>query len=109
MAHLAIYNGKTFDEFEASSRYQYAVIYRVRGNTTLRGVPYRARVRLYNYVTGGLVDQDDSLASDGSFTFYLKDNSLLCSQILAMNDTNVRVRGFGPISPAEIPDSPITI
>lgn len=109
LSHLAIYNGKTFDEFEASSRYQYAVIYRVRGNTTLRGVPYRARVRLYNYRTGELVDQGDSAASDGSFTFYLKDNALLCSQILSMADTNVRVRGFGPISPAEIPDSPITL
>lgn len=109
LAHVAIYNGKTFDQFEASSRFQYATIYRVRGNTTLRGVPYRARVRLYNYRTGEMVDQDDSKASDGSFTFYMKDNSLLCSQILAMNDTNVRVRGFGPIAPAEIPDSPITI
>lgn len=109
MSHLAIYNGKTFDEFEASSRFQYNTIYRVRGNTTLRGVPYRARVRLYNYVTGELVDQGESRTSDGSFTFYLKDNSTLCSQILSMNDTNVRVRGFGPISPAEIPDSPITI
>lgn len=109
LSHLAIYNGKTFDQFEASSRFQYATIYRVRGNTTLRGVPYRARVRLYNYRTGEMVDQDDSKASDGSFTFYMKDNSLLCSQILAMNDTNVRVRGFGPIAPAEIPDSPITI
>lgn len=109
LSHLAIYNGRTFDEFEAASRYQYATIYRVRGNTTLRGVPYRARVRLYNYRTGELVDQGDSAASDGGFTFYLKDNATLCSQILSMADTNVRVRGFGPISPAEIPDSPTTL
>ena len=109
MAHLAVFNGKTFSDFEAASRYQYAIIYRVRGNTTLRGVPYRARVRLYHYRTGELVDQMDSAATDGSFTFYLKDNSLVCSQILSMNDTNVRVRGFGPIAPSEIADSPITI
>ena len=109
LAHLAIYNGKTFQQYEAASRYQYATIYRIRGNTTLRGVPYRARVRLYHYRTGELVDQGDSAASDGAFTFYLKDNSQICAQILSMADSNIRVRGFGPINPAEIPDTPVTL
>ena len=104
MAHFAVYNGKTFEEFEASTRYQFTTIYRVRGVTTLRAAPYSARVRLYHYRSGVLVDQMDSQAADGSFTFYLKDNSLVTSQILSMNDSNVRVRGFGPIIPAEILD-----
>ena len=107
ISHFAMYTGKCFENFEAATRYQYSKIYRVRGNTTLRGVPYRATVRLYNYRTGELMEQKESQASDGLFSFYLRDNSLVCSQILAMNDQNVRVRGFGPISPAELPDPPI--
>jgi hypothetical protein len=104
IAHFAIYNGKTFEDFEAATRYQFTTIYRVRGVTTLRAAPYNARVRLYHYRSGELLAQQDSQAADGSFTFYLKDNSLVASQILSMNDSNVRVRGFGPIIPAEIPD-----
>ena len=66
-------------------------------------------MRLYHYRTGELVDQGDSAASDGAFTFYLKDNSQICAQILSMADSNIRVRGFGPINPAEIPDKPVTL
>ena len=108
ISYFALYNGKTFENYEAATRYQYSKIYRVRGVTTLRGVPYRATVRLYYYRTGELIEQKDSELPDGLFNFWLRDNSLVCSQILSMNDQNVRVRGFGPIAPAEIPDPPVT-
>ena len=104
MAYFAMYSGRTFSEFEVTSRYSYATIYRVRGNTTLRGIPYRANVRLYDYITGKLIDEMESASSDGLFQFYLKDNSLVNAYVAAMNDQNVRVRAFGPLVPAEIQD-----
>jgi hypothetical protein len=104
MSYFAMYSGRTFTEYEVSSRHSYSIIYRVRGNTTLRGIPYRARVRLYDYITGELIDEMDSATTDGLFQFYLKDNSLVNAFVAAMNDQNVRVRAFGPLVPAEIQD-----
>lgn len=104
MSYFAMYSGRTFTEYEVSSRHSYSIIYRVRGNTTLRGIPYRARVRLYDYITGELIDEMESATSDGLFQFYLKDNSLVNAFVAAMNDQNVRVRAFGPLVPAEIQD-----
>lgn len=107
LSHFAVYKDKTFTEAEASSRSGYTTIYRIRGNVTLRGVPYSATVRMYDYASGALVGSLLSASADGSYEFYLKDNSPLAAQILSTNDTNVRVRGFGPVVPAEIPDLPV--
>lgn len=107
LAHFAVYKDKTFTAEEAASRSGYTTIYRIRGNVTLRGVPYSATVRMYDYASGELVGSLLSASADGSYEFYLKDNSPLAAQILSTNDTNVRVRGFGPVVPAEIPDLPV--
>lgn len=105
LAHFAVYSGKVFTEAEAMARAQYMKIYRVRGNVTLRGTPYRATVRLYHYRTGELVAAGESLAEDGSYDFYLKNNAPVSVMVMSTADTNVRVRGFGPIIPAELPDA----
>lgn len=106
MSHFAFYNGRTFTPEEAMTRASYRSIFRVRGNTTLRGVPYRAQVRVYDFVSGGLLSESNSNLPDGDFEVYLKDNSRVNIMVAGVNDTNVRVRAFGPLNPAEIEDPP---
>lgn len=106
LSHFALFSGKTMEAAEIAMFHTYTRIYRARGSTTLRGAPYSARVRLYSYRTGELKQQDDSDPSTGEYTFYLDNNELLTTQVLSMNDHNVRVRGYGPITPGEMEDLP---
>lgn len=106
LSHFAIFSGKSLEPAEIAMFYTYTKIYRARGSTTLRGAPYSARVRLYSYRTGELKQQADSDPNTGEYTFYLENNELLTTQVLSMNDRNVRVRGYGPITPGEMEDLP---
>lgn len=106
LSHFAFYNGKTFTPEEATTRASYHSIYRVRGHTTLRGIPYRAQVRFYDYTTGKFIDEIYSNMPDGDYENYLLDNSRVNIMVAGVNDVNVRVRAFGPLMPAEIEDPP---
>lgn len=86
--------------------YTYALVYRIRGNVTLQGVPYRANVRIYRHQNGELISEVQSDASDGNYIIELFDNSLIDLMVLNIQDKNVRYRAYGPITPAEHEDLP---
>jgi len=92
---------------EIWARHNYAVIYKITGVITLEGLPTAATVRMYNHITGELVDQTTSSSVDGSYTLQPPVNMDYDIMILNINDATVRYRAYGPLIPSTYTDSPI--
>lgn len=93
---------------QIKGHYSYALIYKIKGQVTLQGVPYQANVRVYNHYSGQLLTQLQSSPADGSYVISLYNNALIDLMVLNMNDQTVRYRAYGPITPAEQQDLPAT-
>lgn len=105
MSEIALYS-YAIAPAQVRAHYAYALVYRIRGQVTLQGVPYQANVRVYNHQSGNQIKQIQSNASDGNYIIELFDNSLIDLMVLNIQDKNVRYRAYGPITPAEHQDLP---
>lgn len=90
---------------EIWGRFNYNLIYKLNGVVTLEGLPIAATIRLYNHVTGALLDQTTSSSVDGTYTFYPPVNMNYDIMILDLQDTTVRYRAYGPLMPSTFTDS----
>lgn len=90
-------------------RNMYAIIYRIRGMVTLQGIPTRATIRVYLNRTGELVKELESDPLTGEYAMSLLNNSKIDLMVFNKNDSTVRYRAYGPITPSEYSDTPILI
>lgn len=97
---------RPLQEQEITARANYKRIYKIRGRVTLRGIPYRANVRLYSHVTGAMVQEIFSDPNDGEYLAELFDNRLIDMMVLNSQDPTIRYRVYGPVSPSEYEDAP---
>lgn len=94
------------DDAEIRLRNMYSLIYRIQGNVTLQGNPYRATVRAFSHRTGALLREIESSTSSGDYSMTLYDNSLIDLMVMNKQDPNIRYRVYGPIAPALYEDVP---
>lgn len=93
-------------EQQIKARYTYAVIYRIRGQVTLQGVPTKATIRVYNNFTGKLISEIESDPNTGNYALSLLNNSKIDLMVFNKYDRSVRYRAYGPITPSEYEDLP---
>lgn len=105
MSAVGVY-GYALDDEEVKLRNLYSLIYRIQGNVTLQGNPYRATVRAFNHRTGALTVETESQTSSGDYSITLYDNSLIDLMVMNKQDPNIRYRVYGPITPALYEDVP---
>lgn len=103
MCNLAIYQ-YALNAQEIRARFAYAIIYKIQGTVTLAALPYAANLRLYRHSTGEKIQEIVSDAGTGDYLFKLLDGGLVDLVALNMQDSNVRYRVYGPITPSQYPD-----
>ena len=91
-------------EQEITARSNYQKIYKIRGRVTLRGVPYKANVRVYSHLSGTLMQEIFSNSSDGEYLAELYDNRLIDLVVMNSQDPSIRYRVYGPVTPSEYED-----
>jgi len=84
----------------------YNRIWRIKGTVTLQGNPHQATVRLLAHNTGELVKETLSSNLDGFYSVDLFDNRLIDLMVLNKQDTNIKYRAYGPITPMGYEDLP---
>lgn len=97
------------EEQQIKARYTYAIIYKIRGQVTLQGVPTRATIRVFKNFTGELLAELESDTSTGNYLLTLLNNSKIDLMVFNKNDRSVRYRAYGPITPSEYEDLPILV
>jgi hypothetical protein len=108
VCRLARYN-YALQEQQIKARYTYSIIYRIRGQVTLQGVPTQATIRVFNNLTGELIAELESDNNTGNYELSLLNNSKIDLMVFNKNDRSVRYRAYGPITPSEYEDLPILI
>jgi hypothetical protein len=96
-------------EYQIKARYSYAIIYKIRGQITLQGVPTKATIRVFKHSTGELISEIESDANTGNYSLSLLNNSKIDLMVFNKNDRSVRYRAYGPITPSEYEDLPILV
>jgi hypothetical protein len=96
-------------EQQIKARYTYSIIFRIRGQVTLQGVPTQATIRVYKNFTGELISEIESDPNTGNFALSLLNNSKIDLMVFNKHDRSVRYRAYGPITPSEYEDLPILI
>lgn len=84
----------------------YNRIWRIKGTITLQGNPHQATVRLLAHNTGELIKETLSNNLDGLYSVDLFDNRLIDLMVLNKQDTNIKYRAYGPITPMGYEDLP---
>lgn len=97
---------RSLQEQEITARAAYQKIYKIRGRVTLRGVPYKANVRVYSHISGALMQEIFSNSSDGEYLAELYDNRLIDLVVMNSQDPSIRYRVYGPVTPSEYEDLP---
>lgn len=106
VSHMAWYS-YALQEQQITARAGYLKTYKIRGQVTLRGIPYRANVRLYSHFSGQLLQEIFSNSGDGEYLAELYDNRLVDMMVMNTQDPTIRYRVYGPVTPSEYVDSPI--
>ncbi len=91
------------------SHSMYSITYRIRGIVTLLGVPYQAKLRFYSSHTGELIKEMNSDANTGEYEATFYTNSHIDILVFDPNDLSVRYRAYGPVTPSEFDDLPISL
>lgn len=105
VSHMAWYT-YALQEQQITARAGYLKTYKIRGQVTLRGIPYRANVRLYSHFSGQLLQEIFSGTGDGEYLAELYDNRLVDIVVLNSQDPSIRYRVYGPVTPSEYEDLP---
>lgn len=96
-------------EQQIRSRVTYAITYRIKGIVTLLGVPYRATLRFYMNSTGEFLQELQSDPDTGEYDAIFYNNSNIDIIVFDKDDRSVRYRAYGPVTPSEITDLPISV
>lgn len=104
-SQIAMYT-TALQEGQITARANYRRIYKVRGQVTLRGVPYKANVRVYSHFNGELITEIFSDPSGGDYLVELYDNRNVDLVVLNSQDPTIRYRVYGPVTPSEYEDLP---
>lgn len=91
---------------EIRARAAYNRIWRIKGTVTLQGNPHKATVRLLAHNTGELIKEALSDTVSGLYSVDLYDNRLIDLMVLNKQDTNIKYRAYGPITPLGYEDLP---
>lgn len=105
LSGLIIYN-RALPEAKLRAFNDWESIYILRGTVTLNGNPTNALIRAYDFNTGGLIAETHSNPETGVYMMHLFDNSPLIVTVLDKEDTNVKIKAYGPIIPYEVDDQP---
>lgn len=108
LSKVAIYS-YAIEQHQIEIRYQYGIMFWIRGVTTLQGIPTSETIRVYDHETGALITEIQSNVNTGEYLYYLPNNKLVDVLVFNKNDPSVRYRAFGPIAAAECTDSPTYI
>ena len=104
-SQIAFYGG-AMQEGQITARANYRRIYKVRGQVTLRGIPYKANVRVYSHFNGQLITEIFSDPTGGDYLVELYDNRNVDLVVLNAQDPTIRYRVYGPVTPSEYEDLP---
>ena len=104
-SQIAFYGG-AMQEGQITARANYRLIYKVRGQVTLRGIPYKANVRVYSHFNGQLITEIFSDPTGGDYLVELYDNRNVDLVVLNAQDPTIRYRVYGPVTPSEYEDLP---
>lgn len=98
MCYFASYDYK-LSAAQIRTRWTTGITWRIRGTTTLHGIPHETTVRAIRHTTGEHLGDIKSDPNDGTYMVKLFDNSLVDLIVFDRGDINVRQRTFGPITP----------
>lgn len=104
VSNIAFYD-RALQEGQITARANYRRIYKVSGQVTMRGVPYKANVRVYSHYDGSLITEIFSNSSSGDYLVELYDNRNVDLVVLNSQDPTVRYRVYGPVVPSEYEDT----
>lgn len=91
------------------SRWAFSKNYRIRGVVTLFGIPYQAKLRFYNSLTGQLIQEMLSDENTGEYMAIFYNNARIDLLVFNPDDLSIRYRAYGPIQPSEYDDIPINL
>lgn len=98
------YYSYNLTEFEIQNRWLYTLRYRLEGYTLLQGNPVETTVRLYDHISGNLIDEIQSSSATGYYAYYPQTNRLVDVLAFIEDNNTTRYRAHGPIKPAEYTD-----
>lgn len=104
LCELAFYT-YALQEIQLYNRWMFTTRYKIFGYTLLQGAPVSATLRLYDTITGELVEELTSSSLTGEYEYHPKNNKYLDILSKLPDSNTTRYRVHGPIKPAEYDDS----